>query len=155
MHSQEPSRRDAFRVGLAGAAVAAVGWGTGCGDAKMPVSANGRDLPRDVIESDAYGLSLARLAPHVGSAFRFVHPDGGTADLTLASATDLGVRGRPVIDKGECFALSFAAGAELPAGALEQNTYAVSHPALGSFDLFIVPSAQAGARSYTAVFNRV
>lgn len=151
----QPSRRDTFRVGLVG--VAAIGLGGACGVAKPRVVANDRVIPDEVIGSKDYGLSLATFAPHVGSAFRFAAADGGAGtELTLTSATDLGISGRPIVDKAECFSLSFAANAaSTRAAALSQDTYLVSHAKVGAFSLFIVPASQSGAVSYTALFNRV
>ena len=153
MSPVQPSRREAFRAGLAG--VAAIGLGAACGDAKPSVEANGRAIPREVLDSDAYGLSLGRFTPHVGTAFRFGAPNGEAVELTLASATDRGVGGRPIVDKGECFSLSFVATGAMPPAGLAQDTYTVSHPMLGAFSLFIVPASPSGAQSYTALFNRV
>ena len=147
------SRREAFRTGLAG--LAAVGLGAACANSKSSVEANGRVIPAEAIDSEAYGLSLARFAPHVGSAFVFALPTGNAVELTLTHATDLGVGERPILDKGECFSLSFAAKGALPPGGLAQDTYPVSHAALGSFSIFVVPAAPADAQSYTALFNRV
>ena len=148
------SRRDAFRTGLAG--VAAFGFGAACTNTKTPVEANGRVLPAEAIDSEVYGLSLTRFIPHLGSVFRFERSSGGAVELTLTHATDLGVGERPIWDKGECFSLSFAAEAGSPPSELVQDTYAVSHAALGSFSIFIVPATTtADAQSYTAVFNRV
>src|SRR6478736_788692 len=147
------SRRDAFRSGLAG--IAALGFGAACADTKTAVETNGSVLPAEAIASEAYGLSLASFTPLLGSVFRFAQPSGDTVDLRLTEATDLGVHERPIWDKGECFSLSFAAEGASASGGLAQDTYAVSHSALRSFSIFIVPGATAGARSYTAIFNRV
>ncbi|HYQ03296.1 MAG TPA: hypothetical protein VER96_31695 [Polyangiaceae bacterium] len=124
-------------------------------DPKTPVAANGPVLPAEAIASEAYGLSLASFTPLLGSVFRFAQPSGDTVDLRLTEATDLGVHERPIWDKGECFSLSFAAEGASASGGLAQDTYAISHSALRSFSIFIVPGATAGARSYTAIFNRV
>ena len=122
---------------------------------KTSVEANGPVLPAEAIDSAAYGLSLASFTPHLGSVFRFAQPNGDAVDLKLTEATDLGVHDRPIWDKGECFSLSFSAEGASPSGGLAQDTYAVSHAALSSFSIFIVPAAPVGARSYTAIFNRV
>jgi len=145
------SRRDAFRTGLAG--VAALGFGAACTGTK--IEANGRVVPAEAIDSGPYGLSLARFTSHLGSAFRFAQPNGDAVELKLTEATDLGLHGRPIWDKGECFSLSFAVEGAPPSGTLAQDTYAVSHATLGSFSMFIVPAAPVDARSYTAIFNRI
>jgi len=49
------------------------------------------------------------------------------------------------------FMLIFTGALQKP---LPQDTYAFEHPALGKFQLFIVPGGR-GEQSYTAVFNRL
>ena len=53
----------------------------------------------------------------------------------------------------ECFSLLFRGGSV----ALPQNTYRIDHPALGSFQLFLVPGGpdDNGAQSYVAIINRL
>ena len=54
-------------------------------------------------------------------------------------------------DGKECFSLIFEnAGHE----RLTQDTYAVAHPALGEFPLFVVPASKS-QRKYEALFNRL
>ena len=72
----------------------------------------------------------------------------GTIEVTLVRIDDM-----PAPNGGECFSLLFRGGSrELP-----QDTYTLDHPALGSFQLLIVPSgADAnGAQSYVATINRL
>lgn len=82
----------------------------------------------------------------LGDAFR-VRAPGGALDLLLCEATALPTRaaGR------QPFALLFRE----PAGAMiPQGTYPVDHPALGTFDLFVVPlGPDAGGMRYEAVFG--
>lgn len=53
----------------------------------------------------------------------------------------------------ECFMLYFRGGAV----QLTQDTYMISHPALGTFHLFLVPAGadENGAQAYTATINRL
>lgn len=66
-------------------------------------------------------------------------------DLLPGAATDANGR--------ECFSLLFRGGS----AALTQNTYRIDHPALGSFNLFLVPGGpdSVGAQSYVAIINRI
>lgn len=85
--------------------------------------------------------------PHVGTAFQVRGAAGEAADLELTEASATGQDPR-----FEQFSLLFSGPA---AAFLPQGTYEFSHPALGSFALFIVPIGQgAGAIRYQAVFNR-
>jgi hypothetical protein len=53
--------------------------------------------------------------------------------------------------KGGAFALTFMSP---PGPFLQQSTYPLEHPALGTLELFIVPlGPKAGGNSYEAVFT--
>jgi hypothetical protein len=89
----------------------------------------------------------AAFAASVGSAFR-VDLGAGEAELRLIELRD-----RPSPPRSESFALLFHGP---PAPILPQRTYSLSHPALGAFDLFLVPIGRDGERTqYEAVFNRL
>jgi hypothetical protein len=147
-----PTRRDIFRAGALG--VVAAGFGACDGAAsKTSVEMGGRQIPEATIASESYGFSLATFSPHVGSRFQLADANGARADLTLVAATNLGIAGRPVVDKAECFALAFEAADH---AVLGQNTYLASHTALGSFPLFVVPGAPSSTgQRYSALFNRL
>ena len=144
----QPSRRDICRAGVAG--VFAVGLACE-GGAQPRTVPGGVSLPDSALGARAYALSLATFSPLVGTRFQLSGGDA-RAELTLTRATDLGIAGRPVVDKAECFELTF----EGTAGAfLGQDTYVVSHAVLGSFPMFIVPGRTSSPQTYSALFNRV
>jgi hypothetical protein len=84
---------------------------------------------------------------YLNSVFQ-IQTGSGNVEVTLTSVDDM-----PAPQGGECFSLLFVGGSE----ALAQNTYAVTHPALGSFQLFLVPAGanQNGAQKCVATINRV
>jgi hypothetical protein len=70
-----------------------------------------------------------RYRPHVGEVF-VVHHDGGTSEITL---TEVKLQIDDEIQL--CFSLFFSrTGVVLP-----QENYRLSHPALGEFEMFLVP----------------
>jgi uncharacterized protein DUF6916 len=91
--------------------------------------------------------SKSSFASYLNSVFQ-VETVSGVVAVTLARVDDL-----PAAKGGECFSLLFRGGS-LP---LKQDTYMVVHPALGTFQLFVVPggSDQNGARAYVATINRL
>lgn len=93
-------------------------------------------------------LMLEQFRPLVGQPFELRTDDGGAMQLSLAQAQALTMHpGAPRAP----FSLLFD-GPEQP--PLPQATYALTHPALGPNDIFLVPVARspAGIR-YEAVFN--
>lgn len=88
-------------------------------------------------------------SPHLNSNFGL---DIGevTVDLTLTEATKQAVYGRADMAR-EPFSLIFRGPG---AAVLPQRTYAFRHPALGDFDMFIVPVGRdAEGVTYQAVFS--
>jgi hypothetical protein len=72
--------------------------------------------------------------------------------LKLSAVDELGIAGRQSVSQAECFSLSFSSR---EGDALEQGTYTVSHDALGSFPLFVVPGSDGRGPTYTALVNRL
>lgn len=72
----------------------------------------------------------------------------GIVEVTLLQVDDL-----PAAKGGECFSLLFRGGGR----ALQQDTYTLVHPALGTFQLMLVPagSDNNGAQGYLATINRL
>ena len=91
--------------------------------------------------------SKATFVSYVNSVFQ-LQAASGAVDTTLVSVTDM-----PAPSGGECFSLLFVGGST----ALPQNTYAVVHSALGTFQLFLVPAGadSNGAQQYRATINRL
>ena len=91
-------------------------------------------------------LSLDRYLPHLKETFTLQGEGGVTATLTLTEA-----KSRIDDEVQCCFSLIFIAkeGEVLP-----QHLYRLSHPALGEFDLFLVPiQKRKTGVVYQAVFN--
>lgn len=84
---------------------------------------------------------------YLNSVFQ-IQTSSGNVAVTLTSVDD-----RPAPTGGECFSLLFVGGNE----PRNQNTYVVSHPALGTFSLFLVPggSDENGAQKSVATINRL
>jgi hypothetical protein len=91
--------------------------------------------------------SKASFASYLNSIFQ-IQTVLGVVDVSLARIDDM-----PSPKGGECFTLLFKGSRT----ALKQNTYVVVHPALGAFQLFLVPggSDQNGAQEYCATINRI
>lgn len=107
---------------------------------------NSDDTP-PVLDDTLAGYSKSAFVPYVDSIFQ-VHTGTGTVDLSLTNIEDL-----PAPSGGECFSLVFRGGTS----ALTQDTYEIQHAALGTFQLFLVPtgSDQNGVQGYTATINRL
>jgi hypothetical protein len=95
-------------------------------------------------------LDVSAFAARRGETFVMRLPGGEAQDLELVEVQDLGRRATPAGELSN-YALTFLARAPT---ALPQAIYRLEHPALGTMDVFLVPSARAaeGIR-YEAVFN--
>ena len=84
---------------------------------------------------------------YLNSVFQ-IQTGSGNVEVTLTSVDDM-----PAPQGGECFSLLFVGGSE----ARSQNTYVVTHPALGTFQLFLVPAGtdENGAQKSVATINRL
>jgi hypothetical protein len=73
-------------------------------------------------------------------------------NVTLTEVKDLLPAGTQAASGRECFSLLFRGGTV----ALRQSTYQITHPALGRFELFLVPGGpdDTGAQSFVAIINR-
>ncbi len=88
---------------------------------------------------------------YVNSVFRLHGP--AIIDVTLEKVEDTLPATVSRANGRESFILFFRGGNQ----ELSQNTYTVDHPALGTFQLFLVPSGpdEYGAQGYTATINRL
>lgn len=93
-------------------------------------------------------FSLLTFTPLVQSRFQVHLDDDRPVDLQLIAAEDLG--STPTQER---FSLLLSGPPDL---FLPQGLYPLTHPRLGCFDLFLVPTRQ-GAEGfvYEAVFNRL
>jgi hypothetical protein len=91
--------------------------------------------------------SKASFVSYLNSVFQIQTVSGAIA-VTLAKVDDM-----PAPKAGECFSLLFRGGSL----ALKQDSYVMVHPALGTFQLLLVPggSDQNGAQEYVATINRL
>jgi len=91
--------------------------------------------------------SKSAFVSYLNSVFQ-IHTVAGVVAVTLAKVGDM-----PAPRDGECFSLLFRGGR----APLKQDTYVIVHPALGTFELFLVPagSDQNGAKEYLATINRL
>jgi hypothetical protein len=91
--------------------------------------------------------SKATFLAYVNSIFQ-IQAASGAVSATLVSVTDM-----PSPPDGECFSLLFSGGST----ALTQDTYVVTHSALGTFQLLLVPAGvdRHGTPQYVATLNRL
>jgi hypothetical protein len=101
----------------------------------------------DEEEDPLANYSKATFVSYLNSVFQIQTASGNVA-VTLTSVDDM-----PAPSGGECFSLLFVGGSEERA----QNTYVVTHPSLGTFQLFLVPAGadENGAQKSVATINRV
>jgi hypothetical protein len=150
------SRRKFLRAGTVAALAAGVPF-----KSTLIAMAQGSGENREFLISEVAYDSLAyytraTFSQYVSSVFR-IRWGGSFADVTLLEVTDL----TPVAQRAtmqaagiECFSLLFEGGG---GPSLGQNTFAIEHPALGSFQLLLVPAGNAdnGANRYMAIINRL
>jgi hypothetical protein len=92
-------------------------------------------------------LRLATYEPLVGGAFLIRRSPSSALRVKLVSATRL------PSDVGEAFSLTFQGHGN---AKLDQETYTLEHPRLGTFPLFLVPVGRARrGQSFEAVVNRI
>jgi hypothetical protein len=109
----------------------------------------GRDaikgISRMASTRDLATLAIGDFAPHRDAIFD-MHTPAGTVPLKLVKVDPAGASGR----EGGAFALLFIA----PAGPwLPQAIYPVTHPALGTVEIFLVPVGPTqGGNGYHATF---
>src|SRR4051812_9570760 len=95
---------------------------------------------------DLATIRIEDFAPHCDTVFGMQAPDG-ELPLTLVKVAPAGASGRA----GGAFALTFVA----PQGPfLPQAIYPVTHPALGTMEIFLVPIGPIpGGNGYHATFT--
>jgi hypothetical protein len=98
-------------------------------------------------EDPLANYTKATFKSYLRSVFQ-LYAGGGIVEVTLTTVGDM-----PSPPGGECFTLLFRGGAR----SYTQNTYTLSHPALGKFGLFLVPvgADKYGAQGYLATINRL
>jgi len=140
------SRRTFLRTGLLAALFATVPFKHAVGQSLKERDGNPGETP--VTQSDPLGnYSKASFTSYLNSIFQ-LQTSFGVVAATLTKVDDM-----PAPRGGECFTLLFRGGSR----ALAQDTYMITHPALGTFALLLVPAgADAnGAQGYLATLNRL
>jgi len=85
--------------------------------------------------------------PHLNTKFRLLRGEAEPLELELIEITG----GDDVYENSYSFSLFFRGG---PHFLLQQHTFTLEHPALGTLDIFLVPVARlADGFRYEAVFN--
>jgi len=109
---------------------------------------DGQDMPADPLAH----YTRSAFASYINSIFR-LYTGYSTIEVALVEVKDLAPDAAAAANGKECFSLLFRGGTR----ALRQNTYAMDHPALGKFQLFLVPGApdDNGAQSFVAIINRL
>jgi hypothetical protein len=101
-------------------------------------------------------FSLESFARQLNTKFFFDHPEISSATLKLVEVNDLTpaqTRKSAAATGKECFRALFKGP---DSTALRQETYTVTHGALGKFKMFVVPVGNhRSGRYYEAVFNRL
>ena len=96
-------------------------------------------------------FTLATFAPHQGDTFQVPLSEGVSLAMTLNEATPLGAVTTPPGARRAPFSLVFLGPA---APLLPQRIYRLSHPSIGTFDLFLVPLGPGpGGLRYEAIFS--
>jgi Domain of unknown function (DUF6916) len=95
-------------------------------------------------------LTSVDFNPYLNDTFTLTLPDGSQQALILVKITDLG-EGQEETGRRRPFSLIFRGPYDL---RLPQQIYALTHPLIGSLQIFIVPIGpdQAG-QCYEAIFN--
>jgi hypothetical protein len=98
------------------------------------------------LPTDLAALRIDDFAPHRDAVFE-TQTSGGAVPLKLVKVDPAGESGRA----GGAFSLLFTA----PTGPwLPQAIYPVKHPALGTMEIFLVPTGPlAGGNGYQAIFT--
>ncbi len=129
----------------AGGALALAGLHTGAAWADEGIKERVSDSAND----NPFAWSRASTERLVGQAFWLQHPQAGVLSLTLASL-DLPAKQR-ADPRLEQFSLVFQAPLQ---PAVAGDTYALDHPALGRFALFLAPAGRSGGmRLYRSDFS--
>jgi hypothetical protein len=117
----------------------------------------GYQIPIKAQQEPTYMFTRATFEPYVGGIFQAPNAQGRLVNLTLMSATTNKPAATTRLSTArardtDSFSLLFKASALLPPFT---SIHQISHPALGKFDLFLVPRLEGKARMYEAVFNHI
>jgi hypothetical protein len=128
------------------------------GQTRTQSTSLGYPIPITAQQEPTYMFTRATFDPYVGSIFQAPNARGKMVNLTLLSATTNRPSATTKISTSparetDSFSLMFKAAGPLPQFT---SIHKISHPALGTFDLFLTLHSQAGsALLYEAVFNHI
>ena len=118
----------------------------------------GYQIPISAQQEPTYMFKKSTFDPYVGGIFQAPDARGRMINLTLLSATankpsaSTRISTKTAIET-DSFSLMFKAARALPEFT---SIHKISHPSLGTFDLFLTPHPQSGgAMLYEAVFNHI
>ena len=140
------SRRRFLKTGLIAALFAAVPFKHVLGQSWKDRDGNPGETPP--VQGDPLSnYSKATFTSYLNSIFQ-LQTVAGMVAVTLTQVDDMAAP-----KGGECFSLLFRGGSR----AFPQDKYTITHPSLGTFALFLVPSGsdQNGAQGYLATINRL
>ena len=118
----------------------------------------GYQIPIKAQQKPSYMFTRATYDPYVGGIFQAPDARGRMVSTRLLSATSYKPSAKAKISTGKAietdsFSLMFKAARPLPEFT---SIHQVSHPALGKFDMSLMPRPQAsGVMLYEAVFNHI
>ncbi|HXI22405.1 MAG TPA: hypothetical protein VNG71_00915 [Pyrinomonadaceae bacterium] len=140
------SRRKFLKLGALATLFAAVPFKTLLAQGWKDRDGNPANTPPVQADSLA-NYTEATFRSYLNSVFA-LHTTQGIVGVTLLQIDDM-----TASKGGECFTLLFRGGAR----AQRQDTYTLVHPALGTFQLLLVPTGpdQNGAQGYVATINRL
>jgi hypothetical protein len=137
----ELSRRRFLTLGAAIAGAALVPTGVGAAAASVPPK-----HPKSAAAGGRFPYALASWQEIGSAALRVELPHGRSTKLRVQQATDLAQPSRSSA-QGDAFSLTFSVDGVVPS----EGTYTFNHSSLGTFPLFLTPTANGGV---TALINR-
>ena len=154
------SRRSFIKTGTLTAVAAGVALRPNLlafGQRRTQSTSLGYQFPIKAQQQPTFMFTRATFDPYVGDIFEAPDARGKMVSLTLLSATTNKPLANTKLSTGKAidtdsFSLLFKAERALPHSSIQT----ISHPALGKFDLFLVPHPQGGGvMLYEAVFNHI
>ena len=120
-------------------------------------TSQGFQIPITAQQEPAYMFTRGTFEPYIGSIFQAPNARGQMVSLKLRSVTSFKPSTSTKLSTAKArdtdsFSLMFQASEPLPEFT---SIHKVSHPALGTFDLFLSPHSSAKERIYEAVFNHI
>ncbi|MDX6496829.1 MAG: hypothetical protein QOG23_89 [Blastocatellia bacterium] len=140
------SRRKFLKAGVLAALFAAVPLKDALGQSWKDRDGNPGNNPEPQ-NNQLANYTKATFISYLNSVFE-LHTTTGVVAITLLQVGDM-----PAPKGGECFSLLFRGGSR----ELQQDSYTLVHPSLGTFQLLLVPTGtdEYGAQGYLATINRL